>query len=172
MRVARAVALAALFYAPMIVEGVRARRNEQRQFARGGVEPRGDVYELMRIAYPGAFAAMVAEGVWREPATGIVIAGAAVFAGAKALKWAAILALGDAWTFRIVIVPAAPLVARGPYRFLRHPNYVAVVAELIGAALLSGAWIAGPAALVGFGALLARRIAVEDRALAAASKQG
>jgi len=172
MRADNAAGLAALFYGPMIVEAVRARRNERRQFARGGVEPRGDVFELMRVAYPGVFAAMVVESLWREPPGSIVAAGATVFACAKALKWAAILALGDAWTFRVVVVPAAALVERGPYRVLRHPNYVAVVAELIGAALMAGAWIAGPASVVGFGALLARRIRVEDRALGAASKEG
>lgn len=168
---ARAAILAALVYGPMIVEAIRARRNERRQLARGGVEADGDVYELMRVAYPGAFAAMMAESLVRHPPSGLALAGAVVFAGAKALKWAAILALGSAWTFRVIVVPAAPLVRRGPYRVLRHPNYVAVVAELVGVAMMAGAWIAGPAALAGFGALLARRIRVEDRALAAASKQ-
>ena len=55
-----------------------------------------------------------------------------VFAGAKALKWWAIDTLGGAWTFRVIVVPDAPLVARGPYRWLRHPNYVGVLGEFIG----------------------------------------
>ena len=53
----------------------------------------------------------------------------------------------------------------GPYRFIRHPNYVAVVGELLGFALVVWAPITGVVALVGFGALMWRRIAIEDRAL-------
>jgi methyltransferase len=69
-----------------------------------------------------------------------------------------------------VVVPGAGLVRRGPYRFLRHPNYLAVVLELIGAAVMTGAVVSGPLFVVLFSALLRRRIAVEDRALDAASR--
>ena len=51
---------------------------------------------------------------------------------AKALKWWAILTLGRFWTFRVIVVPGATLVAGGPYRWLRHPNYVGVIGELVG----------------------------------------
>jgi methyltransferase len=162
--------LAALIYGPMIAEAVLARVNERRQLARGGVEPPGDVYGLMRFAYPGAFSLMLIETAAKTPAPFATVAGLAMFAGAKALKWWAIAALGPAWTFRIIVVPGVPLVSAGPYRLVRHPNYIAVVGELVGAALMAEAWIAGPVALAGFGALLARRIQVEDRALVAASK--
>ena len=67
-----------------------------------------------------------------------------VFALAKALKWWAILTLDRAWTFRVIVVAQAPLVATGPYRFMRHPNYVGVIGELVGAAMITGALIAGP----------------------------
>ena len=166
----RTASLAAIIYGPMILEALRARSNERGQLARGGVEAAGDVYRVMRIAYPGVFAAMITESIWRDPRLGPVLAGALLFGCAKALKWAAILALGPAWTFRVIVVPAVPLVRRGPYRFLRHPNYVAVVWELIGAALMAGARFTGPAALLGFGTLLVLRIRAEDRALAASSK--
>ena len=153
-------------FVPMLVEFVRASSNERRQRARGGVEPSGDVYRIMQVAYPGAFLAMIAEmalggGVRPD----IAVAGAVVFAAAKALKWWAILTLGPFWTFRVVVVPGAALVARGPYRFVRHPNYVAVVGELLGVALMTGAIVTGPAAVLLFGTLLMKRIAVEDRAL-------
>ena len=62
-------------------------------------------------------------------------------------------------------MPSAPLIATGPYRFLRHPNYVAVIGELIGAALVLSSPVAGMLALAVFGWLMLRRIAVEDRAL-------
>jgi methyltransferase len=153
------------------VEARRASRNEQAQRARGGIEAEGDVYRLMRIAYPGAFAAMIAEGFLRDPPPAAVIgAGAAVFAAAKALKWWAIVTLGPSWTFRVVVVPNAPLIQRGPYRWLRHPNYVGVVGELLGVALIAGARMSGVATIAGFGALLIKRIRVEERMLATASR--
>jgi len=162
--------LAALIFGTMIAEAVLARVNERRQLARGGVEPPGDVYGVMRYAYPGAFALMLLESAVRTPSPSAAFAGLGLLAGAKALKWWAIVTLGRAWTFRIIVVPRVPLVAGGPYRLVRHPNYIAVVGELVGVALMTEAWIAGPVALAGFGTLLARRIQVEDRALVAASK--
>src|SRR5262245_14018700 len=155
----------------MLIEARRASRNERAQRARGGVEPADDVYGVMRIAYPLAFAAMLGEGLARQPPpAGLVAAGVALFAAAKALKWWAILSLGSFWTFRVIVVPDVPLVQRGPYRWLRHPNYVGVVGELLGVAIAAGAAVSGVAAMTGFGLLLAKRIRVEDRMLATASR--
>jgi len=159
--------LALVVFLPMFLEARRAAANERRQLARGGFEPAGDVYGLMRIAYPGAFAAMLVEGALRAAAlsNATFALGLAIFAIGKAVKWTAIAALGPAWTFRVVVVPGDPLVARGPYRFVRHPNYIGVVAELVGIALAAGAWVTGPIVTLGFGALMLRRIRVEERAL-------
>jgi len=153
-------------FAPMIAEAIRASRNERTQRARGGVEPPDDVYKMMRVAYPAAFLAMIAEGFVRGTSSTLALtAGIVLFAATKALKWWAILTLGPFWTFRIIVVPDAPLVTSGPYRYLRHPNYVAVVGELIGVALMAGAPLAGILGTVGFGFLMLKRIAVEERAL-------
>jgi len=161
-----ALLIALLVYVPMLVEARRAAMHERTQRARGGIEPSGDLYRVMRVAYPGAFLVMLGEGVWRGavPAP-VVAAGLAIFAAAKALKWWAILSLGPFWTFRILVIPGAALVAAGPYRFMKHPNYLAVAGELVGAALMTGATVAGPAATVLFCALMARRVQVENRAL-------
>ena len=128
----------------------------------------------MRVVYPATFLAMMAEAALRGalPPLTMVAIGAVMFAGAKLLKWWAILTLGDAWTFRVIVVPGAPLVTRGPYRFLRHPNYVGVAGEIVGVALMTGALIAGPVAIVAFAALLSRRIAVEERAVGAILRPG
>jgi len=99
-----------------------------------------------------------------------VIAGATVFVLAKAFKWWAILTLGPFWTFRVIVVPGVTLVATGPYRWLRHPNYVGVVGELAGAALMTGALVTGPIAAAGFLFLLSKRIAVESRMLESATR--
>jgi methyltransferase len=155
----------------MLLEARLAARNERAQRARGGVEPAGDVYALMRMAYPVSFAAMLVEGAMRGgPPAATFLAGAVVFTAAKALKWWAIVTLGRFWTFRVIVIANAPLIQRGPYRWLRHPNYVGVVGELAGAALAASAPVSGVAALAGFGLLLIKRIRVEARALATASR--
>ena len=157
----------------LLIEARRAARNERVQLARGGIEPAADVYAVMRLAYPGAFLAMLAEGILREPQAPLVLAsGAALFAVAKALKWWAIVSLGSAWTFRVIVIPGAKLVESGPYRHLRHPNYLAVAAELLAIALVTGARVSGPIAIVVFSALMLRRIAVENRALDAILRRG
>ena len=159
--------VSALVFLPMLIEARRAATNERAQRARGGIEAPGDVYAIMLVAYPGAFLLMILEGATRGgPSVGWLAAGALVFAAAKSLKWWAIQTLGPAWTFRVVVVPGAPLAVTGPYHFFRHPNYVAVVGELIAIALMTAAPIAGPLAVIGFGLLMWKRIVVEERALA------
>jgi methyltransferase len=158
--------IAVLVFAPMLVEAARAARNERAQRARGGVEPGDDVYPVMRLVYPGAFLAMLGEGALRGNGSGRLLgAGLVIFVAAKAIKWWAILALERSWTFRVIVVPGDSPVVRGPYRYLRHPNYVGVVGELVGAAVMTGAGVAGVTATAAFALLLSKRIAVEERAL-------
>jgi methyltransferase len=166
------IAIACLIFVPMLVEFARARRNERAQLARGGIEPPDDVYSLMRIVYPAAFFAMLAEGATRGISStrstglpGVAAAGLVVFAAAKIVKWSAIRALGQRWTFRVIVVPGDALVVRGPYRYLRHPNYAGVIGELAGAALMTRAVLTGPVAVILFAVLLRKRIAVEEKAL-------
>ena len=158
--------LIVVVFVPMVAEAVLAASNERKQLARGGIRAPGDVHEVMRIVYPAAFFMMIVEGFFRHPPVIVVGTGFVVFVAAKLLKWAAIVSLGSSWTFRVIVIPGAALVARGPYRYVRHPNYVAVVGELVGTALMTGAFIAGPIGIVGFLALLRMRIGVEERALA------
>ena len=77
----------------------------------------------------------------------------------------AIATLGDRWTFRVLVPPQSTRVTAGPYRFLRHPNYVAVAGELAGMAIMAQAPIAGIVAIAGFGLLMILRIRVEEREL-------
>jgi methyltransferase len=169
--VAELLILCAVVFGMMLIEARRAAANEHTQRARGGREPSCDVYKLMRVAYPGAFAAMLVEGALRgAPPSAAVAAGVAVFLAAKLLKWWAILTLGRFWTFRVIVVPGAALVADGPYRWLRHPNYVGVMGELAGVAVMTGAIVSGVAGIATFFALIMKRIALEERALGAAPR--
>lgn len=150
----------------MVVEAQRAAGNERRQRGRGGIEPARDVYRLMQIAYPGVFIAMVAEGALRPgPSLTTFVEGALLFAVGKALKWWAIVTLGERWTFRVIVVPGAPLVTVGPYRVMRHPNYVGVLGELVGVALMARAPLSGVVGTLLFAALMVARVRVENRAL-------
>ena len=162
----RAAIVAAAAFVPMLLEARRSRRNDAILRARGAVEPPGDVYAWMQIAYPGCFVAIVAEAALRQQPAGVAAAaGAVIFVLAKALKYSAIAALGDRWTFRVLVLPGHPLVTSGPYRWLRHPNYVGVAGELIGAALMAGSPVTGVIAFVAFGGMMLARIRVEERAL-------
>ena len=150
----------------MAGEAVLSAHNEAVLRARGAIEPPDDVYRTMRWAYPGCFAAMAIEGGLTGPAPpNVLICGLVVFGLAKALKTSAIAALGIHWTFRVLVLPGQPLVAAGPYRVLRHPNYVAIVGEMAGMALIVWAPLMGLVSLAGFGWLMWKRIRVEDRAL-------
>ena len=63
-----------------------------------------------------------------------------LFGAAQVLRYAAIMALGQRWSTRVFVIPNMPPVTSGPYRWLRHPNYVAVVVEFLAAPMLFGAW--------------------------------
>jgi methyltransferase len=151
-------------------------RNERSLLARGAIEPPDPVYPNMRGVYPAVFTSMAVEGMLRGAGFDFLLIdstgpgwwtwlGVVVFAGGKALKYWAMAALGDRWTYRVLVLPGAPLVKSGPYRFMRHPNYVGVVGELIGMMLMTAAWTTGPGSTLLFMWFLHQRIAAENRAL-------
>ncbi|HKE85550.1 MAG TPA: isoprenylcysteine carboxylmethyltransferase family protein [Vicinamibacterales bacterium] len=143
-----------------------SRSNEGWMLAHGASAPPDPVYGTMRWAYPIAFVAMAAEGIVMDRPIGTpAVAGAVLLVTAKVLKFWAIASLGRRWTYKVFVLHGAPLVASGPYRFMRHPNYVAVIGELVAMALLSSARVTGPLSVIGFGVLLVRRIAAEEQAL-------
>jgi methyltransferase len=152
-------------------EAILSSFNERQQRARGAIEPEGDVIKTMRFAYPGAFVMMGIEGALTGPAPAdFLIAGLAFLGLAKALKIWAISSLGGRWSYRVLILPGVPLVTTGPYRFIAHPNYVAVIGEILSVALIVWAPITGILSAIGFGYLMVARIRVEDRALGRGGK--
>jgi len=150
----------------MLVEAQLSNHNERVLRARGAIEPPDDVIHLMRVAYPSTFVLMGLEGMARGSADGgTLVAGLAIFTAAKILKFWAIRSLGVRWSFKVLVLPDAPLISSGPYRLLRHPNYVAVTGELVGVAVAIVAPIAGVIGTLFFVWLMRRRIQIEERAL-------
>jgi len=166
----QSIAIAALTVTAVLLlmagEAVLSAFNERQLRARGAVEPPGDVIGIMRWAYPFAFIAMGVEGALTgPPPPDILLYGLASFGLAKALKIWAISSLGSLWTYRVLVLPGAPLITAGPYRFVSHPNYLAVAGEIASVAAIVWAPITGVLATVAFGALMIARIRIEDRAL-------
>lgn len=150
----------------MLIEAGISVRHEKTLRQQGAREPADDVIGVMQWAYPASFACLLVEGWWRRVAPdAILVSGAVVFLVAKALKYWAISTLGTRWTFRVLVPPGSAPTRSGPYRFVRHPNYVAIMGELIGVLLMCRAWVAGPLVALGFGLLILARIRVEERAL-------
>ena len=146
-------------------ELVLSRRNLARLRDRGGRESGArhfPLFVLLHAGYPVLLALEVRAGASPGPEWPLWLA---VWLGAQALRIAAMRALGERWNVRIVVLPGAPPVVRGVYRWLRHPNYVAVVAEFIAAPMGFGAWRTALVCSLANAAILAVRIPAEERAL-------
>jgi methyltransferase len=135
--------------------------------ARGAIEHGSGHFPLFVVLHTLLLVGMVVEVAWLGARPGALWPlWAALFLGAQALRYAAIRALGTFWNVRVLVVPGAPLVRSGPYRFLRHPNYVAVALELVAAPLIFGAWRTAIFVTLLNALALAVRIRCEDKALA------
>ena len=156
--------LLALAFVPMLFEARRSRANERALRLRGAVEPPDDVFGAMQVVYPACFAAMALEAWARaRTVTAVFVTGAIIFAAGKLLKYWAIASLGPRWTFRVLVPPDSSPVRSGPYRYLRHPNYVGVAGELLGMGLMAQAPVTGPLAFLVFGSLMLARVGTEER---------
>lgn len=140
-----------------------ARRNTARLLARGGVETGAGHYPLIVLLHGGW---LIALAVFVRSGADMNLAPLLVFAALQAARVWVLLSLGQQWTTRVVTVPGAPLVAHGPYRVLRHPNYVIVAAEIAILPLVFGAWEIAVAFSLLNAALLRHRIRIENTALA------
>jgi methyltransferase len=120
------VVILGLVTAQRLGELVIARRNTRRLLAAGGVERGAEHYPLM-IGLHTAWLAGLWLLAWDRPAN---LAWVAAYALLEVLRVWVLLSIGPRWTTRIIVVPGEALVRRGPYRFIPHPNYVVVVAEI------------------------------------------
>nr|AYM52950.1 isoprenylcysteine carboxyl methyltransferase (icmt) family [Jahnella sp. MSr9139] len=142
-------------------------RNAAWAFARGGVEAGQGHYPVMAAFHTLFLAACAAEVLLLQRAFPGAIGWAALAAaaGAQALRYWAVVTLGPRWNTRVIVVPHLPPVTGGPYRYLRHPNYVAVALEMVAVPLLHGAFVTAAVFSLGNALLLAARIRAEEAAL-------
>jgi methyltransferase len=161
-------ALVLLVAAERLCELVIARRNAAWSLARGGTEYGRGHYPVMVALHTALLAGCLAEpalaGRPFTPALGWPML--ALVAAANAVRYWCVLTLGPRWNTRVIVVPGLPLVARGPYRLMRHPNYVAVVVEGAALPLVHGAWITAVCFTALDVPLLAVRLRCENAALA------
>lgn len=159
--------LLALIVVERLAELVVSRNNAAWAFARGGVEHGRGHYPPMVLLHSALIAGAFAEA-WLADRPFLPWLGwpmVAVVVASQALRWWCIATLGRRWNTRVVVVPGLPLVAHGPYRVLRHPNYVAVVAEGAALPLVHTSWVTALVFTALNAWLLTVRIRTEDAAL-------
>lgn len=158
-----ALALIATVAVERLVEIAYAARNARALFARGAVEIGRGHYPLV-VALHASWLATLVLALPPEPA--IAVIPLILFVLLQLLRMWVIATLGPYWTTRIVTLAGAPLMRHGPYRFLRHPNYVIVAGEIAVLPLVFGeTWVAVVFSILN-AVMLSWRIRVEDRALA------
>ena len=150
-----------------LAELILTRRNAARLRARGGFEAGQAHYPAMVVLHTGLLVAAPLE-VWmmdRPLIPPLAIAGLVTLVATMSLRYWAITTLGDRWTTQVFVVPGEAPVRGGPYRWLRHPNYLAVLVEVAALPLIHTAWWTALAVSLGNAWVLRVRIRAEERAL-------
>ena len=151
-----------------LAELVLAQRNMAWSRARGGVEIGAGHYPVMVILHLALLVGCVVEVIVMQrpfipalawPMLALVVA-------AQGFRWWCITTLGRQWNTRVVVIPGAPRIDGGPYRWISHPNYVAVAVEGLALPLVHSAWVTALAFTTLNAALLSTRVSVENSALA------
>lgn len=150
-----------------LAELVVAKRNAAWSLARGGVETGQRHYAVMVVLHTGFLLGALVEVYLRRPELLPALSWTmfVLVLAAQGLRWWCIGALGRRWNTRVIVVPGLAPETGGPYRFLAHPNYVAVVIEGIALPLVGSAWITAVVFTVLNAALLTVRLRVENAAL-------
>jgi len=161
------VGLILLVAAERIVEMVISRRHAAAAFARGGQEFGRDHFRWMVLLHTSFLLAAPLEVLLldRPLIPALAAVSLAALAVTMGLRYWVIYTLGERWNTRVIVVPGLGPVTGGPYRFIRHPNYVAVVAELIALPLAHTAWLTALVYTLLNAWMLRVRIRVEERAL-------
>ena len=162
------IALVLLVGVERLVELVVSKRNIAWSLANGGREFGAGHYPAMVALHSGLLVGAVVEVVVADrpflPWLGWPML--AILVAAQSLRWWCITTLGRRWNTKIVVIPSMPLVRSGPYRWFKHPNYVAVIAEGVALPLIHTAWVTAVLFNVLNACLLTVRIRAENKALA------
>jgi methyltransferase len=161
--VSAVVTVVSLVALQRLAELLYAARNTRRLLRRGAIE-HGRYHYPLFVALHGLW--LIAILVTVPANTAIIWLPLALFILLQLARLWIVATLGPFWTTRILTLPGAPLIRRGPYRFLRHPNYLVVIGEIALLPLAFGAWHVAIAFSLLNLALLAWRRRVEDAALA------
>ena len=151
-----------------LAELVLAQRTLAWSRARGGVEIGAGHYPVMAILHLALLIGCVVEvTVMQRPfIPALAWPMLALVVAAQGLRWWCITTLGRQWNTRVVVIPGAPRITGGPYRWFSHPNYVAVAIEGLALPLVHSAWFTALAFTTLNAALLSTRVSVENSALA------
>lgn len=156
-----------LIGAERLVELAFARRNAKWSFANGGREFGQGHYPVMVGMHAALLLSCVAEVAFLHrpfiPVLGWAMV--AVVAASTVVRWWCVSVLGKHWNPRLIIVPGAQLVRSGPYRWIHHPNYTAVAAEVVALPLVHSAWLTAIVFSIANALVLRVRIRAEDLAL-------
>lgn len=159
--------LLALMAAERLTELGIARRNQRWLTARGAVEVGRGHYPWMVIQHTLFLLSCLAEVWWLQRPFHPILAGIMFTAlvGSMLLRYWVIATLGRRWTTRVLCLPGEPIITTGPYRYLEHPNYLAVVVEIFALPMIHTAWMTALVFTLANGWLLFHRIRVEEAAL-------
>lgn len=163
------LALLGVVAALRFVELGISRRHERQLFARGARRAHDPVYPWMVALHAGVLVGAGAE-VWLLrrpffPALGVAMG--VLFLAANALRWWVIRTLGQRWSVEVVDGKGLGAVTSGPYRYIRHPNYVAVFVEMLALPLIHTAWLTAGLGSAAHFAVLRSRVRAEDSVLLA-----
>lgn len=152
-----------------LVEMQVSRRNQRRLAERGAVKHPERHFPWMVALHAGVLLGAAAEVLLLHrpflPALGVPMA--ALFVAANGVRWCVIATLREHWNVQVMDSTQLGIVTRGPYRWVRHPNYVAVFVEMLALPLIHTAWLTALLGSLGHLEILRRRLAVEDSMLLA-----
>ncbi len=153
--------------AERLIELVVAQRNARWSIAHGGKEFGRDHYPAMVSMHALLLVSCVVE-VWALRRPFIPWLGwtmLAVVVLSTVVRWRCVAALGKRWNPRLIVIPGAPLVREGLYRWVRHPNYTAVAAEVVALPMIHSAWLTAIVFSAANALVLTVRIRAENAAL-------
>ena len=156
-----ALVILALVTAQRLAELIVARRHTRALLARGAYEVGAGHYPLIVAVHVAWLAALW----WLAPGRPVLWLLIGLFVLLQGARLWVLATLGERWTTRIIVLPGAPLVARGPFRFVRHPNYWIVAAEIALLPLAFGLWSVALIFSLLNAAVLTVRIRAEEKAL-------